>query len=733
MAIQRQVNFLPSMRVDVQHLRSVESAVQADFDSLAGKVLTGKQPLIVRGFTLSTANTVGQPASNLQLNVASGILMHFLASDAGTLYVAADNLAAETLASTNSKVSGSFSAGVINYIGLDLIRSADSTTSDLVQFLNTADTSQEIPETVPLARTLQYKIIISTQNFTSSSNVLPIAQVLTSATNTVVSITDCRKMMFRLGSGGDNPNAKAAYNWGNRTENSIVFSGGNDSFTGEDKSISSLKGWMDALTTSVWETRGGEYWYSPCNRDNVNILYGQPILSQSQDNWYFPLITVTATNVTRGGGNLVTVTYNNHPFVSGQIVDMTPGEANFPAGTKIITVTGANTFTYPETGSNVSNTVSLTYSSLMWKSLSIALENSTAISNTIADNAVTGVAVPDGYCVYVDVVRETNNATINGSVAALTSLGYSTIPGRRYIIAWRKGNNIFIRNRGFEVDRSGIVATTSILGSVKLNNTAGAPLAPVVLSVMSNGQAEIAATGGNSYGIKSTGATGTHAVYFSELLAGVYGIGGIDTGLQYAGAGAYFIGGSGNNVGGDGIQAIGQTGTNQNGNGGVFVGAGGALAASPGSGGYGVIAYPGTAQTTAIVCVGDLDINGKKILQHTGASITVTNGAANWTTGGQIRYWCDAMGMVHVENATDAAVKYTGAAPTTEQIITLPAGMRPGQLTVIAAAKNTGGAAIGSGGATVQFIYVGTDGKMYFPSAATNDLIWFTGTFRQVN
>lgn len=61
----------------------------------------------------------------------------------------------------------------------------------------------------------------------------------------------------------------------------------------------------------------------------------------------------------RTGGNLVTVTTSApHGLTVSSIFTyvLAPGEANFPAGNKTITITGASTFTYSEAGSNVAST-----------------------------------------------------------------------------------------------------------------------------------------------------------------------------------------------------------------------------------------------------------------------------------------------------------------------------------------------------------------------------------------
>jgi len=272
MSVLRQLNILGSMRLDVPHLRSVESSIAADFDVVAGRVQAGERALVVRGFTL-TNFTAGTMATSLQLVTADGILYNMNASEAGTfLWVPADRDVEILNSATNARVDGSFAAGQVNYIGLDLRRTADATTSDLVQFLD-PNTLLENPKTVPLGRTLDYRIVISTTPFSASPNLVPIAKVVTDANSNVsaatYSVQDARNIMWRLGSGGDFPNRYSSFNWAqNRTESVS----GPTVFTGGDKAIESQKDWMDAIMTRLWELGGGENWYSGTADRNVKMV-----------------------------------------------------------------------------------------------------------------------------------------------------------------------------------------------------------------------------------------------------------------------------------------------------------------------------------------------------------------------------------------------------------------------------------------------------------------------------
>lgn len=428
MAVIRQANLLGQQRLDVPHVRAIESAVAGDFDVLAGQMLSGEQAVILNGFRLSTS-TAGGAATDLKLQVAGGMMMHFNASESGTVFSVPADRADEELVSTNVKVIGSFTANQTNYIGIDFRRAADSTTADLVQFIDPT-TGKETSATVPLARTLDYRIYISTTNFDQTLNICPVAKVVTDPSNNVSSITDARQMMFRLASGGTSPSASYVYPWAQgRNETTAV-----DGWSGGDKAIGSMKEWQDAVMTRLWELGGGEYWYANAADRNVNMI---------------------------GTGT----TFSN--------------------GEYFVWTLGTNT--------------------LQWQNLRFLFDNSTANYNSV----VNGTAVlADGDCVYVDLNRSTTNPavdTVTPVKGTLATLGTSTIPGNRYVMAWRNGNNVYTRGWRYAVGTTFTPATTTSTGVVQLNNTPGSASNPSVVSIMSNGQAEVTATLNNSHAIKGTG------------------------------------------------------------------------------------------------------------------------------------------------------------------------------------------------------------------------------------
>lgn len=449
MASNRQSLWYGQQRVDVAHLRSIESGVAGDLDLLAGNIMGGQKPLIVKGFQAVTSGAVGGPATALQIATAGSLLIHFLASESGSIFSVPSDRTIETLSSSNTRINGGFTASAVNYVGIDLKRSADATTTDTVKFIKTL-TNTEIATRVPLARTLDYVFVISTADFDSTPTVCPIAKVVTDSTNSVVNIEDARYMLGRLAAGGSVPNTQSAYGWpGGRSESGL--------WTDGDKSIASLKDWMDAAMSRIWEVGGGERWFSPTADRNVQLL--------------------------RTGS-----TFTNNDW-------------------------------FEWTGTN-----------LHWQGLKIVFDNSTGWYNTIADqtsdsSGLTDLA--DGDCIYVDLVR-TSNASVTGKKAPISTLGASTVPGSRHIIAYRAGSFIFAKGATFPIGQSFPVATSSALGIVELTYAAGNPSVPKVAPQDANGVISNTATAGNNAGFVGTGVGSG---------AGVKGTGGATNGAGVAGTG----------------------------------------------------------------------------------------------------------------------------------------------------------------------------------------------------
>jgi len=283
MAIKRQLNALGQMRVDVPGLSGIESAVAGDFQDL-GTLLTGDRPLICWGCELLDTGMVGTLAANLFLRMGSAILLHSTATEAGAIYTVDAAEPDVLLNGTSANVVGSFTPGVAqtNYVSLDLIRTADPTTIAPCVF-RSASTGNEFTQSVPLARVLNYKIYISTSDFSSTPTRAPIAKVVVGASGNIISIEDARQMYWRLGLGGVSPDIYAQYIWANRDE---VLS--TSLFTGGDKDIQSQYDFNRAVMHRLWELGGGQHWYSPADDRTVQLCYDDTsVFPSTGSNWYW--------------------------------------------------------------------------------------------------------------------------------------------------------------------------------------------------------------------------------------------------------------------------------------------------------------------------------------------------------------------------------------------------------------------------------------------------------------
>lgn len=578
MATVRQHNWLGGQRIDVPALRDIEAGGAGDWDLFAGKIIAGELGIVVSGFEILSSSTSGQ-ADELQLVVDGALVIHPLATESGSIFNVPAGTANDILNSSNPKIVGSFIADTTNYIGIDLIRSEDDSTSDTTQFYN-PDTGEEVSEDVPQARTLDYRIYISTNDFSATPGLLPVAKVVTGPTNDASEVSDCRWMLGRLGSGGSNPDTQAAYAWpGGRSE-----TGDASSFTEGDRKINDLKSILDSLRSRIWEIGGGEYWYSPTADRNVKMIRtGSPFASTGD--WF------------------------------------------------------------EWVGSN-----------LHWQGLKVLFDNSTVSHNDIADQTVNSAGLTDladGECIYVDLDR-TAVVSLQPQKAALSTLGTPTVPGSRWILAWRYGSNTYTRESTFNVGMTSPVATTSAVGTVKLAYTAGAPAAPVVYPQNANGQlvadqatsnanASLKAQGFNGVGVAGgtalqvIGGSSTSTLSGSAIVATVAASSiGNNTIISTGGAtvaasngGAAFQGTGGNATSAQAGSAFtGQGGDATSGTGGTGVNATGGSSSGAGNAGKGATFRGGQIQGTNVGGGIGADVTGGP------SSNAVTAGTALNATGG---------------------------------------------------------------------------------------------------
>lgn len=647
MAVERQANVLGQQRWDVPHMRALESSVAADLDLLAGKMIAGKMALVLKGLNLITTGAIGAPATNLKVRTGGALLMHYGASESGTIFGVADDGADEQLSATNSKVTGSFTASQTNFIGLDLLRSADDTTSDNVQFLEPTSDA-EISKTVPLARTLGLRFIISTADFSSQPTVLALAKVVTDASNNVSTITDARQMMFRLAEGGDNPNTFAAYTWpGTRYENST-----GDVFAGGDKSITDLKTWMDATMTRLWELGGGERWFSATADRGVNLVWQGTAFSNGENyeisgaHLHWKGIRFMFDNSSGYVNDL-----NDQTGNSAGLTDILNGECIYVDldRTKFHVIAWAITTAYV-VGDLVYNDTDKAYECI--------------VAGTSAGSGGptgTGLNIVDGAGTLRWKYVGPGHLKLSAVKAPLITLGSSLVPGQRWVIAWKTGGNVYTRGWRYPIGTLFTPATTTAQGVVKITRDYTG-LDTVGLSGLNDPKAisdrggTIAAPGpGNMFGLQSTGFANGQ---------GLIGVSGGTTGFQNIGVHGYTTGGvlgygvfgAGSDIAGSAVSSSGvggqgggaTSGNNNGGRGGNFAGGAGF---GTGLGGPGVVGQGGANTGTGVVGLGV----GTSLPTSTGAGVYGKGSVTEGTVG------VEGLGVAATGGVGRAGVKGTGS------------------------------------------------------------------------
>ena len=311
MASLGELNALGQMRLDVPMLRMLESGVRGDLDAL-GYMLVGDGCQIVKGWELLSDPT-GKEASLLTFKVAGSKLIHPLASDSGSIFAVPSNRPNEVINPViNPRITGAIQPNAVNFIGIDLKRSADATTADTVAFLDPSQNT-ETSQKVPLRRTLDYVWIISQTDFTYNRSVCPVAIVTTNTLNVVTAFKDARPLMGRLTPGGSVPSAINVYGFpGGRTDSDLNPIAG-------DKALRSFKDIFSAIETRLWELGGGESWYSPTADRNVNFHTGGGVFGSTGES--FDTVTYPGNILFKG----LSFSYDNSPQYKTAVVDcLTP-------------------------------------------------------------------------------------------------------------------------------------------------------------------------------------------------------------------------------------------------------------------------------------------------------------------------------------------------------------------------------------------------------------------------
>jgi hypothetical protein len=259
------VRWVSQERVDIPDALNVEAFGNADWAEFVQTFMVGTgSAYIVRGFTISTpAALIGTKTVQVSVNVASSMVFHpGSVGGAGAFYSATSSEPVQSVSLTPNQT---------NYIELD--QTTTTGAKDTRVFWDPKGgvdkTGIAFSQDIDTVTYLGVTVSVNTVGFTAGK--VPIVKIVVASDGTITSLTDCRQLFFRLGSGGLTPNDLAKFSWAPtdgadagraQRPDTITSAADLDPFNGSDKVIISLKGWMNAVMSSIAEIRGTDYWFT---------------------------------------------------------------------------------------------------------------------------------------------------------------------------------------------------------------------------------------------------------------------------------------------------------------------------------------------------------------------------------------------------------------------------------------------------------------------------------------
>lgn len=249
-------------RMDLPDLLSVDSYIAADFKYLIQSFIGSDKPYILKGFDIINPLPQRAISESVSIRVADSIV-YYPGSSAGSFYhgLPEGNTYAQPLVPTLRR-------NAINYIYLTF--NTFDTAKDTRAYWDpdqNGGEGGEFSQDVNTQSVLKIDIGVSVSTF--PENTIPVCMIETNA-SVILSIQDCRDLMFRLGTGGISPDPFSTFAFRNvptvdyaRTEPSTIMTAPSDpnAFQGGDKNIYTLKEWMDVVMTRLKEIGGSQYWY----------------------------------------------------------------------------------------------------------------------------------------------------------------------------------------------------------------------------------------------------------------------------------------------------------------------------------------------------------------------------------------------------------------------------------------------------------------------------------------
>lgn len=234
-------------RLDLPDYQNLQTLIQQDFQYV-NKFLNANENFIISGFTVEH---VVPPSLNISIVIANGVVM--LAEGDGNMFVVPSGTSALDITVLD---------GTTTYVWLTL--SAVTGENAIRTFWDPAandGAGAEFTQAVDTQSTYELSANTSTVGFPAGDDtVIHICTVVASGGD-ITSIIDHRKMLFRLGRGGDTIDQTYDYPFSEgSTEPDPDLEVDGAAFVSGDKQLATFKDWMDAVMTSIKSIKGTTYW-----------------------------------------------------------------------------------------------------------------------------------------------------------------------------------------------------------------------------------------------------------------------------------------------------------------------------------------------------------------------------------------------------------------------------------------------------------------------------------------
>jgi hypothetical protein len=267
MSVLARTNFVAQMRQDLHHLLASDSYNAFDIRSLL-TALVGNRSVVLKGF-----DVIGKTGLSVTVNVKNAITFNPQDPN-GSFYLGLPD-DADIILDLPSNQQNLFIEMYFENVSQSKVNTAQW---DPLALTGEDVAGSEFSSSIDSQIILKAVITVNTIGFTTGY--VSLFRASTDGSN-VTKMTDCRNSMWRLGSGGTNPNPSHRYPWGTKREEPVyVGTGVGDapdspfrafdlSGTINDKGLFSLKDWADAVMTRFIEITGSSIWYANDTTPNV--------------------------------------------------------------------------------------------------------------------------------------------------------------------------------------------------------------------------------------------------------------------------------------------------------------------------------------------------------------------------------------------------------------------------------------------------------------------------------